>query len=92
MNIKTCLKKKGLQIEVSSLGVWNSVDISFINSDGMEDETQFDVMFAGTKAGNEELAALYKDFCKENHFPTNTVQSVTIVKSARTYAELSGFS
>lgn len=39
-------------------------NIGFINSDGREDETQFDV-YEDTAA--EELESLFADFCKENH-------------------------
>lgn len=88
MTIQECITRNGLQSEITVFKVWNSVDIDFINSDGMEDETQLDVMFIGTKAGNEELAKLYREFCRENKFPTNTVLSVTVVKSTYTYAEL----
>ena len=88
MKLQECIKQKGLQIEVMSLKRCQSVDIAFLNSDGMEDETQFDVMFIGTRAGNKELEQLYDAFCKENKFPTNTVQSVTVVKSANSFAGL----
>lgn len=43
-------------------------NIGFINSDGIEDETQFD----GVKT-LKELSDLFRDFCKENGFKTNTV-------------------
>ena len=88
MTLKQCIKKQGLQTEVSKFYLWSSVDIDFINSDGMDDETQFDVMFVGTRDATEQLAQLYKDFCRENKFPTNTVKSVTVVKSAPCYDEL----
>ena len=88
MTLKQCIKKQGLQTEVSKFYLWSSVDIDFINSDGMDDETQFDVMFVGTRDATEKLSQLYKDFYKENKFPTNTVQSVTVVKSVPCYDEL----
>ena len=88
MNILECLNKKGLQIEVDSLKRCQSVDISFINSEGKEDETQFDVSHIGTVAGNKELEALFADFCKENGFKTNTVENVTVVASANSFEEL----
>ena len=39
----------------------------FINSDGFEDETEFDAF------NMEELKMLYRDFCRENGFRQNTV-------------------
>lgn len=39
-------------------------NIGFINSDGREDETQFDVC---EDTAAEELKTLFADFCKENH-------------------------
>lgn len=88
MNIKECIKKNGLQTEVNELKRYQTVDVSFINSDGNEDETEFDVSFMGTKAGEDELSQLFADFCKENKFKTNTVLSVTVVKSADSFEEL----
>ena len=41
--------------------------IGFINSDGFEDETEFDAF------NMAELKILYRDFCKENGFRQNTV-------------------
>lgn len=88
MNIKECIKKNGLQIEVDTLKRCQTVDVSFINSDGIEDETEFDVSFVNTKAGEQELSQLFADFCKENHFKSNTVFAVTVVKSADTLDDL----
>ena len=88
MTLKQCIKKQGLQTEVSKFYLWSSVDIDFINFDGMDDETQFDVMFVDTRDETEKLAQLYKDFCRENKFSTNTVKSVTVVKSVPCYDEL----
>ena len=39
-------------------------NIGFINSDGREDETQFDVC---EDTAAEELESLFADFCEENH-------------------------
>lgn len=88
MNLREFLQKKGFQINVASLGVWQAVDVCFINSEGWEDETQFDIQQFGTKSGNEELIRLFTDFCKENKYPTNTVINAVVVASARTYEEL----
>ena len=43
-------------------------NIGFINSDGLEDETQFD----GVKS-IKELGELFSGFCEENGFRKNTV-------------------
>lgn len=88
MTLNECIKKRGLQIEVGSLKVWQSVDVCFINSNGQEDETQFDVKHIGTKPGNDELEELFNTFCNENGFSNSTVQSITVVKSANSYEEL----
>lgn len=42
-------------------------DIGFINSDGAEDETEFDVR------DYDELVELWEDFCKENGFRYDSV-------------------
>lgn len=43
-------------------------NIGFINSDGAEDETQFDDV-----KSIKELAELFSGFCKENGFRKDTV-------------------
>ena len=48
--------------------------IGFINSDGMEDETQFESVKT-----LKELSDLFRDFCKENGFKINTVTYVEAV-------------
>lgn len=50
-------------------------NIGFINSDGMEDETQFESVKT-----LKELSDLFRDFCKENGFKTNTVTYVEAVR------------
>lgn len=88
MTVKECLKKNGLQTEVFSLQRWQAVDIDFVNAEGKEDEVQFDITGAGTRAGEETLTKLFTIFCKENKCSANTVTSVTVVASADTYEEL----
>lgn len=44
-------------------------NIGFINDDGAEDETQFENVRT-----LRELSDLFRDFCKENGFKTNTVR------------------
>ena len=49
-------------------------NIGFINSDGMEGETQFESVKT-----LKELSDLFRDFCKENGFKINTVTYVEAV-------------
>lgn len=88
MNIKECIKKNGLQVEVDSLKRCQTVDIGFITPNGIEDETEFDVSFVYTKAGEKELSQLFSTFCKESGFSSNTVFAVTVVKSADSFEAL----
>jgi hypothetical protein len=44
--------------------------IGFINTDGQDDETEFDAY------NMADLETLFKDFCKENGFQQNTVTYV----------------
>ena len=89
MTIKQYVKKNGFQTEISGpLKRWQTVDIGFMNSDGRNDETQFDVQLVLEDSGLEELNSLFTDFCKENGFRCNTVTAVTIVQCADTYEEL----
>lgn len=88
MTVTECINKQGLQSEVSSFKRWFSVDVDFLNPNRTSEEVQFDVMFVGTKAGNDELEELFKNYCKENGFSANTVQSVTVVLSADRYDDL----
>ena len=55
-------------------------DICFQNPEGYFDETEFD--FPGTRSFPEfvqELSELFRDFCKENHFPEDTVTDIRCV-------------
>ena len=88
MTISECIKANGWQCEVRSLKRWQNVDISFINSTGHEDETEFSITTACTTAGVNELTELFSCFCKENGFATNTVFAVTVVNSAESEDEL----
>lgn len=44
--------------------------IGFINTDGQDDETEFDAY------NMADLETLFRDFCKENGFQQNTVTYV----------------
>ena len=73
MTVKQCIKENGWIVEAAVLRRFQSVDIAFINEEGREDETQFDISGACTDAGAEELSSLYDMFCKENGIKNNTV-------------------
>lgn len=88
MTIKECISQNGYQTEISRIKRFSSVDVSFINTEGKDDETQFDVMDVLTESGINELSELFDEFCKENKFKNNTVYAVTIVKSASSLEEL----
>ena len=85
MTVKQYLKKHGWQAECEVSGGIRamSVDIGFFNGE-FDDETEFDI----SAYDEEELAALFRDFCKENQFPSNNVISIMIVKVAATMDEL----
>lgn len=85
MTVKELIHKKGWTIECETRPCrWMEVIISFINPQKMEEETSFDIHAYDV----DELNNLFKDFCKENEFPFNTVTSITIVAMANTYEEL----
>lgn len=91
MTIHECIKKKhGWVSEVGELKRFQTVDICFINAEGKEDETEFDICGAGTNVGMTELEELYKNFCHEIAIKTNTVIGVYIVAAADTKKELEG--
>lgn len=58
------IEQAGKEVVTAGGGTYR---IGFINSDGVEDETEFDVF------NMEELKMLYRDFCRENGFRQNTV-------------------
>lgn len=88
MKIREYIKKVGIACSPGPLKIWQAVNVGFVNSSREDDETQFDVKQACTKAGNEELAQLFESFCKENSFSTDTVTYVGITACADTYKEL----
>lgn len=70
----------GFIIPTDTEGYWN-INVLFINPDGMEDETQFDILPAYFDYGIgkcPELAKLWKDFCHDNHFRQNSVTQINI--------------
>lgn len=65
MTLKEFVGKNGKEKCVSKMRQWQSVTIGFINADGKDDETEFDVYRVDTSAGLEELAQLFTDFCSK---------------------------
>ena len=91
MTIKECIKTNGIQLDCEHpIGTrWAEVIVAFENSQtGTYDETSFDVENVLTKEGSRELGDLFKDFCKENQFKSNTVTAIVVTKTAPTYDEL----
>ena len=85
MNIKEHIKKIGWNMEADYKNCrYMNVDVSFVNSDGRDDETQFSIKAYDA----DELSRLFADFCKENGFKKNSVTCVTIVQMAATMEEL----
>ena len=87
-SIENFLKTSGFQMEVEELKVYQIVHVEFINAYELEDETSFDIRQIGTKAGNQQLVELYKDFCKDNNMKDNNVLQITVVASADTKEDL----
>lgn len=86
MTVKQYIQKHGLQWDCDpGLHRAMSVVIAFTNDEGGRDEVEFSVTIQDP-AG--ELDALFSEFCKENGFPTNTVDYVSIVRAAETMKEL----
>lgn len=81
--IKQVFKESGIDSENDpmSRSMTDAIyNIGFINSNGSEDETQFDIH--GTRTIKEtlnELTDLFKEFCKENGYKTNKVRYITYV-------------
>ena len=85
MNIKEHIKKIGWNVEAESKKCrYMNVDVSFVNSEGRDDETQFSIKAYDA----DELSRLFADFCKENGFKKNSVTCVTIVQMTETMEEL----
>ncbi len=78
MTIHECIRKKGILIDCETTPHRRGeIEVFFDNvTEGYEDSTIFDVNMPLTKVGETELTALYKDFCKDNKIPANTVEAI----------------
>ena len=68
----------GIYVPTDGTGHLN-INVAFINPDGSEDETQFDVRpshFDHVIGKCDELAKLWKGFCKENGFRQDSVTEI----------------
>ena len=77
---KYCNKIRPGLIPTDEHGNWN-INILFINSDGAEDETQFDIKphrFDYGIGKCDELVELWKEFCKENGYRQNSVLEIYV--------------
>ena len=78
------LSEFGFQYNCPENHKWMTVNVDFINNDGMEDQTQFDIK----KFNEKNLILLFHDFCRENNFATNSVIGIEVVRSAESYDDL----
>lgn len=60
------------------------VQISFLDANGNDDEVEFSIK----SYDKRDLCSLYKDFCKENQLPLNTVKYIAVVRVAETMEDL----
>ena len=80
MRISEALKEMYLPesriVPVDEYGYWN-INVGFRNSESRHDETQFDIVpacFDTDRRKCRELEELWKEFCRENGFRTNSVE------------------
>ncbi len=84
MQIECAIKEfcEGLRpgiMPTDEYGYWN-INVQFINSDGKEDETQFDIKpyrFDYVIGKCNELVELWHTFCKENGFKQSSVSGIS---------------
>lgn len=88
MKISDFIRTEGIDAEVSPVKKWSDVIVNFVNDEGADDETSFDVENVDTEEGKKELEELFEGFCEENNFPVDTVTGVCVNATADTYEEL----
>lgn len=86
MTLRDYIEKKGWETEcqIKLRDHFAIVHIDFVNDTGTDDETSLDVPFLSVSYLDE----LFESFCKENHFPLDTVNGVTVVATAPTMEAL----
>lgn len=89
MTIREILKKGKFQKEVVKIQRFSAINIGFLTNDGQEDETQLDVEHnILTKAGLNELEALFNSMTEEFNTRKDRVLYCVVVASAASHAEL----
>ena len=95
MTIRQYIRKYGWEIDcIPKACRAMNVDVGFINDENREDETELDIMAydeaeLDIMAYDEaELSNLFRDFCRENGFPQNTVTHIVVVQMADSMEEL----
>lgn len=76
INIKTEINES---LELYCDDDYVSYNIGFINNEGKEDETQFDILaYKDHNEAIEELMSLFNDFCKENNIKERRIIYIEI--------------
>lgn len=89
MTIKQLIKQGKLVSEVDTISFCSAINVGFLTLDGKEDEVQLDIEnIIYTKAGEEELANLFKSLVKELNTRVSNVIYCTIVGTALTLEKL----
>lgn len=89
MTIREILRTGQLQTNVDKIQQYSAINIGFLINDGKEDETQLDVSHnILTKAGLDELEALFNSMTDEFNTRKDKVLYCVVVASASSYAEL----
>ena len=89
MKIADIIKEGKLVSEVNKIKRYSAINISFINKEGKEDETQLDVGHSIlTRAGRDELVELWTSMAAEFNASVNSVTALTVVASASSYEAL----
>lgn len=74
--VKQWIKEYGWQVECDMSVPFRSMDVDIdFEVDGSTDEVQFTIKPWDVN----ELAELFRNFCKESNYPANSVTSVTVV-------------
>lgn len=80
INIRTEIKES---LELYCDDDYVSYNIGFINNEGKEDETQFDILvYKDHTEAIEELMSLFNDFCNENNIKERKITYIEIGKLA----------